>query len=160
MLKMKNLERRILLQLLENSRQPINEIAEKIGVTRQTVAKKMEQMQGSGLIGSFVPQLEPERFGLNLQAYIFMREDPRNDRRRENERIIKSYHQVSEFHRIFGKHDSILKVLVKNNQEVTDFVKMLHKLSGVRETETYIVHSTIKNRPEDPFKKILTELEE
>jgi hypothetical protein len=39
---------------------------------------------------------------------------------------------------------------------LTEFVKKLHSLEGVRETETFIVHSTIKDKPEDPLKKSLT----
>jgi DNA-binding Lrp family transcriptional regulator len=156
MLKSSDLEKKIILQLLEDGRQPVLQIAKKVGATRQTVAKKLEQLCSSGLISSFAPRLEPEKFGLVIQAYIFMREDPLSDLRRKNEELIKSFHQVSEFHRIFGKYDSVIKVLVENNKELTDFVKKLHGLSGVRETETFIVHSTIKNKPEDPFKKVLT----
>jgi len=160
MLKTKDLEKKIILQLLEDGRQPLLQIAKNVGATRQTVAKKLEQLRSNGLISSFNPKLEPEKFGLVIQAYIFMREDPQSDLRKKNEEIIKSFHEVSEFHRIFGKYDSIIKVLVKNNKELTDFVKKLHGLSGVKETETFIVHSTIKNKPEDPFKKVLALSEE
>ncbi len=156
MLSIKDLEKKILLNLLENGQRPILKIAEDIGVTRQTVAKKIEQMRDSGLILSFFPKIEPELLGLTIQAYILMREDPRNDYRKETEEIVKSFPQVSEFQRIFGKYDSIAKVLVKNNKELTDLVKKIHNLNGVKETETFIVHSTIKDKPEDPLKKALS----
>ena len=156
MLSIKDLEKKILLNLLENGQRPILKIAEDIGVTRQTVAKKIDQMRNSGLILSFFPKIEPEILGLTIQAYILMREDPRNDYRKETEEIVKSFPQVSEFQRIFGKYDSIAKVLVKNNKELTDLVKKIHNLNGVKETETFIVHSTIKDKPEDPLKKALT----
>ena len=156
MLKIKDLEKKIILQLLEDGRQPLLQIAKNVGATRQTVAKKLEQLCSSGLISSFAPKLEPRKFGLVIQAYIFMRENPQSVLRKENEERIQSFHQVSEFHRIFGKYDSIIKVLVENNEELTDFVKKLHGLSGVKETETFIVHSTIKNKLEDPFKKVLS----
>ncbi len=155
MLKIKDLDKKIILQLLRDARQPFFQIAENVGATRQTVAKKINQFLNSGLIGSFALRLEPEKFGLTIQAYIFMREDPQSDLRKKNEEVIKGFHQVSEFHRVFGKYDSVIKVLVENKKELTDFVKKLHGLSGVRETETFIVHSTIKNKPEDPFKKVL-----
>ena len=158
MLKSSDLEKKIVLQLLEDARQPLLQIARNVGATRQTVAKKLEQLSNSGLISSFAPRLEAEKFGLVIQAYIFMREDPRGDLRKKNEEMIKGFHQVAEFHRIFGKYDSVIKVLVEGQKELTDFVKKLHGLSGVRETETFIVHSTIKNKPEDPFKKVLTVL--
>jgi DNA-binding Lrp family transcriptional regulator len=153
---LKDLDKKIILQLLEDGRIPLFLIAENVGASRQTVAKKLENMCEAGLISSFATKLDPEKFGLVIQAYIFMREDPRNDVRKKNEEIIKGFPQVAEFHRVFGKYDSIVKILVENNKEVTSFVKKLHGLSGIRETETFIVHSTIKNKPEDPFKKVLT----
>ena len=156
MLNIKDLEKKILLNLLENGQRPILKIAADIRVTRQTVAKKIEQMRNSGLIISFFPKMEPEFLGLSIQAYILMREDPRNDCRKETEEIVKSFPQVSEFQRIFGKYDSIAKVLVKTNKELTDLVKKIHNLNGVKETETFIVHSTIKDKPEDPLKKALS----
>ncbi|UCC58990.1 MAG: Lrp/AsnC family transcriptional regulator [Candidatus Bathyarchaeum sp.] len=155
MLRIKDLEKKILLNMLEKGNQPLVKIAKDIGVTRQTVAKKIEQMHESGLILSFFPKLEPEILGLSIQAYILMQEDPRSDCRKETEEIVKNLPQVSEFQRIFGKYDSIVKVLVKNNKELTDLVKKIHDLNGVKDTETFIVHSTIKDKPEEPFKKVL-----
>jgi DNA-binding Lrp family transcriptional regulator len=157
MLIVKDLEKRILLNLLEKGQRPIVKIAEDLGITRQTVAKKIEKMHTTGLMPSFLPKMEPEVLGLSIQAYILMREDPRNDLRKETEEIVKGFPQVAEFQRIFGKYDSIVKVLVKNNRELTDFVKKIHDLNGVKETETFIVHSTVKDSPEDPIKKALTQ---
>ncbi|MFA5365247.1 MAG: Lrp/AsnC family transcriptional regulator [Candidatus Bathyarchaeia archaeon] len=156
MLNIKDLEKRILLNMLEKGQRPIVDIAQDLGVTRQTVAKKIEQMHDSGLILSFFPKMDPEVLGLTIQAYILMREDPRNDLRKETEEIVKNFPQVSEFQRMFGKYDSIAKVLVHDNKELTDLVKKIHDLNGVKETETFIVHSTVKDKPEDPIKKALT----
>ena len=157
MLIVKDLEKKILLNLLEKGQRPTLKIAEDLGITRQTVAKKLEQMRNSGLILAFAPKMEPELLGLTIQAYILMNEDPHNEARKQTEEIVKSFPQVSEFQRIFGKYDSIAKVLVKNNKELTDLVKKIHDLKGVQDTETFIVHSTIKDKPEDPIKKALTE---
>jgi len=157
MLTIKDLEKKILLNLLEKGQRPVVEIAEDLGVTRQTVAKKIEQMHSSGLIVSFFPKIETEILGLSIQAYILMREDPRSDCRKETEEIVKSFPQVAEFQRLFGKYDSIAIVLVKDNRELTDLVKKIHDLNGVKDTETFIVHSTVKDKPEDPVKKALTE---
>ena len=156
MLKIKELEKKILLNLLDKGQQHVLKIAQDIGVTRQTVAKKLEHMHESGLLVTFIPKIEPEILGLSIQAYILMREDPRSDLRHDTEEIVKSLPEVSEFQRIFGKYDSIAKVLVKNNKELTDLVKKIHDLNGVKETETFIVHSTVKDKPEDPLIKALT----
>ena len=156
MLIVKTLEKKILLNLLEKGQRPILKIADDLGITRQTVAKKIEQMHSSGLIISFYPKMKPEILGLSIQAYILMQEDPDSDCRKETERILTRFPQVSEFRRIFGKYDSIVKVLVNDNKELTDLVKKIHDLNGVKDTETFIVHSTIKDKPEDPIIKVLS----
>ena len=155
MLKIRDLEKKIIYHLLQDVRQPIYQIAKKVGASRQTVAKKVDQILDAGLIRSFVPKLDPEKFDLTIHAFIFMREDPRSDLRQKHEEIIKGYHQVSRFHRIFGKYDGVMEVLVKDQKELTRLVKRLHGLNGVRETETFIVHSTVKDTPEDPFREAL-----
>ena len=57
MLNVKDLEKKILLNLLEQGQRPIIKIAKDLGVTRQTVAKKIEQMHNSGIIISFFPKI-------------------------------------------------------------------------------------------------------
>ena len=123
MLMIKDLEKKILHNLLEKGHRSFLKIADDLGVTRQTVSKKIEQMQDSGLILSFIPKMNPEILGLSIQAYILMSEDPNSEYRKETEKIVKSLPQVSDFQRIFGKYDSIAKVLVTNNKELTDLVK-------------------------------------
>jgi len=152
---MKELDKKILLQLVKNSEQPVKEIAKKVGASRQTVAKKIEQLKVTGAITSFTARLNPEKLGLATKAYILLREDPRAGLRRKNEVVIKQFHQVTEFYRLFGRYSAVLEVLVKDSRELTKLVKQIHGLKGVRETETFLVHSTVKNAPEAPFVQAL-----
>jgi len=152
---MKKLDKEILLQLIEDSKQPGHQIARKVGTTRQTVAKKIAQFKEAGVINSFTPKLNPEKFGLATKAYVFLREDPLIMLRKKNEDAIKKFHEVSGFYRLFGRYSAILEVRVRSSKELTNLVKRIHGLKGVRETETFIVHSTVKDEPEEPFVKVL-----
>ena len=150
-MEMEELVRKILLQLIKNSEQPVTKIAKKVGASRQTVAKKIEQLKAEGVIASLTARLNPEKFGLGTKAYILLHEDPRGELRRRDVAAIKQFHQVTEFYRLFGRYSAILEVLVKDSKELTKLVKRIHRLKGVRETETFIVHSAVKNVPEAPF---------
>jgi DNA-binding Lrp family transcriptional regulator len=152
---MRELDRKILLQLIEDSEQPISRIAKKVGASRQTVAKKIKGFKKSGVVSAFAVRLNPEKFELGTRAYVFLREDPRTEARRRNERAIRRLHQVTRFHRLFGRYSAVLEVLAKDGEELTKLVKKIHGLKGVRETETFIVHSTVKDRPESPFVEVL-----
>jgi Lrp/AsnC family leucine-responsive transcriptional regulator len=149
------INRKILIQLLTDCRQPISRIAKAVGVTRQTVSKKIQELKGEGVIDSFSVKLNPDKFGLTTKAYVLLREDPRAEIRRKNEEIIKEFHQVSEFYRLFGRYDAVLEVRVKDSKELIDLIKKIHALEGVKETETLIVHSTIKDNPQEPFFQVL-----
>lgn len=152
---MRDLDKKVLLQLIKNSEQPVREIARKVGASRQTVAKKIKQLRATDVIDSFSVRLNPEKFGLGTKAYILLREDPSAELRKKNETSIKQFHQVTEFYRLFGRYSAVLEVLVRDSRELTKLVKRIHGLKGVRETETFIVHSVVKEKPEDPFVGVL-----
>lgn len=154
-IKMKKLDKEILLQLIEDSEQPAYQIAKKVGTTRQTVAKKIAWFKETKLIQSFTPKLNPEKLGLTTRAYVFLREDPRTELRKKNEDAIGRFREVFGFFRLFGRYSAILEIMVKNSEELTNLVKKIHGLKGVRETETFIVHSTVKDKPENPFLQVL-----
>lgn len=153
---MGDLDRKILLQLIKNSEQSIREIAKKVGASRQTVAKKIGQFKADGTITLFTARLNPEKFGLATKAYVLLREDPKAEIRRKNEMAIRQFPEVTEFYRLFGRYSAVLELLVRDDKELSKLVKRIHRLKGVRETETLIVHSTVKNDPESPFVQLLS----
>ncbi|MCD6247901.1 MAG: Lrp/AsnC family transcriptional regulator [Hadesarchaea archaeon] len=152
---MKDLDKKILIQLLKNCRKPAVEIAKKIGTSRQTVAKKLKELRSAGIIESFPARLNPEKLGLATKAYILLRESPQEEKRKRDEMVIRRIPQVSEFHRLFGEYSAVIEVLARDTQELYSIIKKIHKLTGVRETETFIVHSTIKEKPESPLLNVL-----
>ncbi len=154
---MKDLDKKIIVQLLEDAEQPIVDIAEKVDASRQTVSKKIKKFKEEGLIRELTAILDSEKLGLDVRAYVFLQEDPQDDIREKNEERINKYPEVSKFFRLFGRYSGILEVWTKDRDELTDLVKKIHELEGVKETETFIVHSTVKDRIEDPFQEILKE---
>jgi DNA-binding Lrp family transcriptional regulator len=132
-------------------------IANNIKVTRQTVAKKIELYIKQGVIRKFIPQLDPEKLGLSIQAYILVREDPQSNFRSQNDEEFSDIPQVAKFNRVFGNYSSILEVIVKDKGELTNIVKKIHTMPGIRETETFIVYSTIKDDQTAPFRHVLSD---
>lgn len=152
---MKELEKRLLLELLKDSSLPVSKLARKVGISRQTAAKKIEELRKRGV--SFTVRVDPSKLGLETKAYVFINEDPQEEVRRRNEQVILGIPQVSEFHRIFGRYSAVMVVMVKNPEELKEVVERIHGLKGVRETETFIVHSTVKNDPDAPLAHLLEE---
>ena len=157
MLNIVDVDKKILLQLLRDGRQTYMNIANNIKVTRQTVAKKIELYFKQGVIRKITPQLDPEKLGLSIQAYILVREDPQSNFRSQNDEEFSDIPQVAKFNRVFGNYSSILEVIVKDKDELTNIVKKIHTMPGIRETETFIVYSTIKDDQTAPFRYVLSD---
>ncbi len=154
---MKELDKKILLQLLKDADRPVVDIAEEVGATRQTVSKKIKNFKEDNLIDDSINVLDPERIGLSVRAFVFLQEDPEIEIREKDEEEINNYPQVSNFFRLFGRYSGLLEVWTESRDELTDFVKKIHDLDGIKETETFIVHSKVKDKMEEPFINILKE---
>jgi Lrp/AsnC family leucine-responsive transcriptional regulator len=145
---MNPLDRRIITQLLIDAGQPAMTIAEKVGASRQTIAKKIRQFGESGLIEGTFAKVDPVKVGLRERAFIFIQEDPEMKVRRKIETEINALPQVIRFYRLFGRYSGILEVLTRDQDELSVLVKEIHELEGMRETETFIVHSSVKENPQ------------
>ncbi len=87
---MEDLEKKIILQLFDDAEQPVVDIAEKVGASRQTVSKKIKQLKESDTVRGLTVRLSPEEFGLNVRAYVFLQEDPEEEVRKEIEEKINN----------------------------------------------------------------------
>lgn len=154
---MKDLERRILLELLRDAEQPVIKIAEKAGTTRQTASKKIEKFKQSGVVRDFKVELNPEDFGLDVKAYVFLQEDPQDEVRERIEEEINQIPEVSKFYRLFGRYSGVLEVYTGGEDELTSLVKKIHEIEGIRETETFIVHDVLKEEADSPLLNVLRE---
>ncbi|MCW4033702.1 MAG: Lrp/AsnC family transcriptional regulator [Candidatus Bathyarchaeota archaeon] len=154
-MQIKDLDKKILKQLLKDSSKSLSELATKVGATRQTIAKKIDHFIDSGLVRSFTVKLDQEKLGLSIKAYVLIKEEPKSEYREKNEMMIKDLPEVASFYYLFGRYDAVAEVLVKDKEELTNLVKRIHQLQGMRETETLIVHSVVKDDMDDPYIKIL-----
>jgi len=148
------LDRKLLAKLLENSRTPIYKMAEELGVSRQTLSKKLKKLEKEySLKYTVLPDLK--KLGLNLKAYILLSITPSDEARRKVETKIRKMKEIAQAHYIYGRFDMLLEVLVKDRDELSKLIDVLHETEGVQETETYIVREEVKYKPMDPLLKAM-----
>lgn len=133
----------------------MSDMAADIGTTRQTVAKKIELFKKSGLIRLFTIKLDPEKLGLKIRAFILIREDPESENKKINENVIKEMPQVTSYYTLFGRYDAVAEVLAKDKTELTNLVKQIRQLKGIKDTETFIIQYIVKDELEDSLYKAL-----
>ena len=145
-------ERRILLELLRDSGRSIVEIAEATKLSRQTVAERIKALRGKV---RFTVRMDPAELNLKTRALVFLKEKPDPSLRRRLEEHVMEMKEVARFFRIFGRYSGVLEVLVGSEEELSAVIQELHRIGGLEETETFIIRSTVKEEPEDPFIRVL-----
>lgn len=153
---MKDNKEKILLELLEDGRKNISDIAEELDISRQTVSKKIEDMREDGTVRSFTVKMDEKNIGLRTKAYIILEILPSSELRQEFIQKAKEIKNVSQIHHTFGRFDMVLEVLVKDDKGLDDILDKVRDFKAVEETETLICKYTEKNDTEDPFRSVLS----
>ncbi len=108
------LDLRLIYLLMDNSRLSISELAERLDVSRPTVKSRLEKLQKEGIIQGFTIKLNPELLRAhNVVALIVKTDEP--ERMREFEEII-------EINR-FTSRKYLIKIAVENMEELRKVIE-------------------------------------
>ena len=113
MVKLDDLDRKILALLQEDASLPIQQIAERVGLSVNPCWRRIRRMEQDGVIRGRVAIVDPEKVGLDLT--IFVRVKTREHSAAWAEKLVEviaSMDEISECHRIGGDVDYLLKVTV------------------------------------------------
>lgn len=154
---LKPLDKKILLNLIEDSSQNLTDIAEKVDATRQTVSQRIKNLIEKNIIKSYTISFNTNLFEeMQEKAYIFFQEESDAKTRKENEKEIIEMPQVTGLFRLYGKYAGIIEILVKNNDEADAIVEQILSLKGIIVTETYFVRKLVKDNKNSPILNLLS----
>lgn len=149
-------DRILLKELIDNSRLKIVDLAERTGLTRQSVYSKIHSLRKQGV--NFTVDMNPEDLGLNLKAYILIQVESNSEVRKKLTKNIKELREVSQLHFVLGRSDMVAEVILKDKNQLKEILKKFQGWPAIKKTETFIVYDTVKFNPKDPFIGALREL--
>ncbi|MHA1231156.1 MAG: Lrp/AsnC family transcriptional regulator, partial [Candidatus Helarchaeota archaeon] len=154
--KLKDLDKKILKNLIIDSNQSFNQIAEKLNTTRQHISQRIRKLRENNIIENFSIRINTSIIEeLQVKAYILFREDPNPKIRKIDEKKLKNIPQISVIYRLFGKYDGIIKIYTSNLNELTEIVNRIHDIDGIKETETFIIYDRVKESEMGPILSLL-----
>jgi DNA-binding Lrp family transcriptional regulator len=80
---------------------------------------------------------------------------PSEESREKAIKILSQFPQISQIHRLFGRFDFLIEVLVKDINELSEIIGKIHRLEVINKTETMIVYKNIKYDVQHPFENVL-----
>ncbi|WCL53873.1 Lrp/AsnC family transcriptional regulator [Gimibacter soli] len=141
------LDTRILTALQEDSRIPLNDLAEKVASSRSAVWRRIQKMEADGVIKNYTVILDPEKVGLGVMVFasVKMQAHSRDLLPHFLEKV-REFPEVIECHTLMGDIDFLIKIRVKDvTAYETFFWTKLSQIDGVREISSSIALTAVKN---------------
>ncbi len=133
-----------ILDILQNDgRTKRNAIAESVGLSLPSLSERLKKLEEKKIIEGYFARVDRKTFNYDLMAFIivFMKSSKKFEELTEN---VKKTPEILECHAILGEGSHILKVLVKDTEELEKLLANIQSWSGVLRTLTSFVLSTIK----------------
>jgi DNA-binding Lrp family transcriptional regulator len=137
-----DLDVKILVELQEDARKSLREIAEKLGVAEGTVYNRINKLRKYGVIEKFIPIVNYSELGFDLIALIGV--TAKGGHLVEIEETIADEPNVTAVYDVTGEYDMVVVAKFNDRESLNGFVKRVAGLEHVIKTYTMLVLNVVK----------------
>ncbi len=130
------LDGKIISALTESPRIGIQELSNRLGITRATVYSRLEKLETSGVFGHLGPDIDFALIGHGVTAFITI--ELQQGRFNDVVPALEGMPQVIEAHALAGEGDIICRVAARSNDHLMEIVQAILSTPGVRRSRTAI----------------------
>ncbi|MFJ6652533.1 Lrp/AsnC family transcriptional regulator [Microbacterium sp. NPDC091313] len=127
----------LLRALADDPRATVVALAEKLGLSRNTVQARMSRLERSDVLLSYERALSPAAMGYPLEAFLHV-----TVRQVDLPRIREALAEIPEIvqaHGMSGQIDLVVRVVARDTQHLFDVDARILAIEGVERTETSLV---------------------
>ncbi len=141
------LDGRLITALSENPRIGVQELSNRLGITRATVYSRLEKLESTGVLTGFGPTIDFAAVDHPVTAFITI--ELQQGRFNDVVPALEALPQVIEAHALAGEGDIICRVAARSNDHLMDIVRAILGTDGVRRSRTaisleeFIAHRTL-----------------
>ena len=139
---------RILSRLQNDGRVSWSQLSGEINLSASACQRRVEAMVDKGIIENFTVNLNEERLGHHVKAFVAVNIDRQNTKLAEDfRRRVKEHPQVQACHMISGTIDFILEVVARDLDAFGDFIdRELLSMPAVKDASSSIVLKVVKRK--------------
>ena len=135
------IDRKLLRELLTNSKRSFRELAKTIGVAPATVINHVQRLESGGVIQDYSVRLDHERLGYELTVIIEIIVS--KGKLLETDEEIAKIPNVCAVYDITGETDAMVVAKFKSRSDLSEFTKKLLTMPYVERTNTHVVLTTV-----------------
>ncbi len=136
------IDRKLLRELLTDSKRSYRELARAIGVSAATVINHVQRLESAGVIKDYSARLDHERLGYELTVVTEIVVS--KGKLLETDEEIAKIPNVCAVYDITGQTDAMVVAKFKSRNKLSDFTKALLAMPYVERTNTHVVLTTVK----------------
>jgi Lrp/AsnC family leucine-responsive transcriptional regulator len=133
-----------LLKILNaNAKMSLTEMGRDVGLSASGVRKRIKQLERLGTIKNYAAIIDPQKFGLELMAFVSIDVDKRGEL--ELVRSLSRHHEICELYRTTGGHGLMMKVRARDLDSLNKFIENhLRSFESVKSVQTRVAMQTFK----------------
>jgi DNA-binding Lrp family transcriptional regulator len=136
------IDRKLLGELLRNSKRSYRELARAIGVSAATVINRVQRLESGGVIKDYSIRLDHERLGYELTVVTEIIVS--KGKLLETEEEIAKLPCTCAVYDVTGLTDAMVVAKFKSRSSLSEFTKRLLSMPYVERTNTHVVLTTVK----------------
>jgi DNA-binding Lrp family transcriptional regulator len=142
LLRIDDLDRKILALLVENGRESFAALGQRVGLSTAATKRRVDRLRSEGVIRRFTADLEPAAMGWTIDAFVELYCEGRvpPDRMRE---MVRSIPEVIEAYTVTGESDGILRVRAADTSHLEKVLGVIRNYPGVSRTRSALVLSRL-----------------
>ncbi len=139
-------DRRILMELQRDCRQPIAETADKAGLSPSACHRRMKLMEAAGVIEGYGARLSREALGLTIEFFVEISLQTQSEEALERfEKAAGRVPEILECHLMGGQFDYLLRVAAVDAQDYERIHRTrIARLPGLARIQSSLALRTVK----------------
>jgi DNA-binding Lrp family transcriptional regulator len=137
-----DIDRKLLGELLKDSKRSYRELAKAIGVSAATVINHVQRLESAGVIKDYSIRLDHERLGYELTVITEITVS--KGKLLETEEEIAKISNACAVYDVTGLTDAMVVAKFKSRSDLSEFTKKLLAMPYVERTNTHVVLTTMK----------------
>jgi len=123
---MDNFDKKILKILQSDCTQSVSDVASQVGLSTTPCWRRIQAMEKNGIIKGRVALADPEKLNVGLTVFVMIKTNQHNPEWLDDfSKISKDFPEISEFYRMSGEVDYLLRVVVSDMKAYDHFYKKL-----------------------------------
>lgn len=145
-IRLDDIDLQILRELQKDGRITNAELARRIALSPPAIHARVRRLEAQAIIQQYTARLSYEQLGYDLLCFISVILQTHQVRLVQNFRTaVRQFPEVAECHHVAGEYDYLLKVILKNRQDLERFMlEKLTPLEGIARVQISVVLAEIK----------------